>query len=437
MTVPSTLGRTAKVARAWLTPLGSAVRLNIVAAVQTRRQGHRAWAGAEITDYDPLDPTTAAAPHEAYRVLHGGGRVHYNPKRATWVIGRHEDVRAALRAATVMSSADGVTRIRTSVPNLLVTSDGENHARMRRQVLPAFTRKALESWRPTIDKLAGELVADVIADPGCDVVDRLAIPLPVRLIASLLGVPDSDMNDFRRWSEASVRFLDLAPTPRGMASIASASAATLSLWRYFRHQFALGNLKGSDTVLGRLLTQSEEDEMSDVDLFFFAVLLLIAGNETTTNLIGGMFDSLARNPEQYDLIRADPDLIPMAVEEQLRLTSPIQNLYRTPREDYPIGRAVIPAGSRVLLSFGAANRDPLVFDHPDEYRVERNPKEHLAFGFGPHLCLGAQLARLEAQAVLRELVANVSRISAVGDTTWSTNSSLWGPTRLAVRLTPT
>jgi cytochrome P450 len=126
----------------------------------------------------------------------------------------------------------------------------------------------------------------------------------------------------------------------------------------------------------------------------------------------------------------------MAVEEQLRYTSPIQNLYRTPREDYPVGGAVIPAGSRVLLSFGAANRDPVVFDDPDEYRVERNPKEHLAFGFGAHLCLGAQLARLEARAVLRELVNNVSRISLVGDTEWSINSSLWGPVRLAVRLTP-
>jgi cytochrome P450 len=149
-----------------------------------------------------------------------------------------------------------------------------------------------------------------------------------------------------------------------------------------------------------------------------------------------MFDTFARNPDQYDLIRANPAVIPMAVEEQLRITSPIQNLYRYTRADYRVGDVTIPSGSRVLLSFGAANRDPLIFESPDEYRADRNPRMHVAFGYGAHMCLGAPLARMEAQAVLRELVTHVVRISPNGPTTWSTHSSLRGPTHLPVHLTP-
>ncbi|WP_156743971.1 cytochrome P450, partial [Mycobacterium sp. 1164985.4] len=189
------------------------------------------------------------------------------------------------------------------------------------------------------------------------------------------------------------------------------------------------------TVVGRLLEHNSDGTLTDEQLFLIAIHLLIAGNETTTNLLGGMFDTLARNPDQYDMIRADPDLIPMAVEEQLRVTTPIQNLYRYTRADYEIAGVTIPKGSRVLLLFGAANRDPLAFEEPGRYRADRNPRMHIAFGYGAHMCLGAPLARMEAQAVLRELVSRVSRIDAVGDTTWSHHSSLRGPTRLAVRLT--
>lgn len=159
-------------------------------------------------------------------------------------------------------------------------------------------------------------------------------------------------------------------------------------------------------------------------------------NASAANLLGGMFDTLAQHPDQYDLIRANPALIPLAVEEQLRITTPIQNLYRYTRADYRIGDVTIPDGSRVLLSFGAANRDPRAFDDPDEYRADRDPRKHIAFGYGAHMCLGAPLARMEAQAVLRQLVTRVARITAAGPTRWSSHSSLRGPTHLPIRLTP-
>lgn len=416
-------------------PLGSAVRMNVAAAIRTRRRGYHGWTGAINTDYDPQDPATAAQPFDAYRALHRGGRVHYNPRRATFIVSRLDDVRAALRNTDQVTSTQGVTRLRMSAP-LAVLTDGDEHTRLRKQVQPGFSKGAMNSWQEMTENLAVELVSDVINNPGCNVVQRLAIPMPIRLIAQILGVPDSDVGDFRRWSERGVGIMEFTPTPSGFVNAGRSLTALVALQRYFRTQFAAGGLKGSNTVLGRLIEHNTDGSLTDQQLLLIAIHLLIAGNETTTNLLGGMFDTLARHPDQYDLIRANPDLIPLAVEEQLRITTPIQNLYRYTRADYRIGDVTIPTGSRVLLSFGAANRDPTAFENPDEYRADRDPRTHVAFGYGAHMCLGAPLARMEAQAVLRQLVARVARINADGPTQWSSHSSLRGPTHLPIRLTP-
>jgi cytochrome P450 len=415
-------------------PIAHAVGMNVAAAVRTRRRGFGGWTGAVNTDYDPMDAATAAQPFAAYRALHSGGRVHYNPKRTTWILSRLEDVRAALRDTDWVTSSEGVTRLKFSAP-LAVVTDGEEHARLRKQVQPGFSKGAMDSWQAMTEKLAVELVAGMLSKRECDVVQQLAIPMPIRMIAQILGIPESDVGDFRRWSEDAVRVMDFAPTPSGLVGAAKSMAAMAALRRYFLQQFSTGGLKGSGTVLGRLLVHNTDGSLTDEQLFLIAMHLLIAGNETTSNLLGGMFDTFAHHPEQYELIRANPDLIPMAIEEQLRITTPIQNLYRYTRADYQVGNVTIPNGSRVLLSFGAANRDPLAFDDPDEYRADRNPRMHVGFGYGAHMCLGAPLARMEAQAVLRELVLCVSRISAVAETTWSTHSSLRGPTHLPIRLT--
>lgn len=415
-------------------PLGRAARVGAVSAVRGRWRPYRSWTGAEITAYDPFDLPTAAQPHEAYRALHAGGRVHYNPSRRIWILSRLSDVKAGARAADTLCSGDGVSRARIAPP-LLVTTDGKRHNEMRRQVIPAFTKTALESWQPMIDELAVKLVGEVLDAPGCDVVQRLTIPMPMLLIAHILGVPDGDLNEFRRWSEASVQATQVELSRRGITSLTSSITGVRNIHCYFRNQFATGGLKGSATILGKLLDQNASGSISDGELFFFAFLLLLAGNETTTSLLGGMFDMFARRPETFDMIRANHDLIPMAVEELLRFYSPVQGLYRTARTDYQVGNVTIPARARVLLCIGAANRDPQVFDDPDEFRVDRNPSEHMAFGFGAHLCLGAKLTRMEAQAVLRELATRVERIEAVGEPQWSTNSTLRGPVAMAVKLT--
>jgi cytochrome P450 len=428
-----TIGQAARAASSMVGPLIAAGRLNFSAALRSRRLGYSGWTGAVNTDYDPLDPATAAQPHASYEALHRGGRVHYNPRRSTWILHRLDDVRAALRDTDQVTSSQGVTRIRM-VADLVVVTDDELHSRLRKQVQPAFTKGALDSWRAIIDRLAAELVEGMITEHGCDAVQRLTVPMPLRVIAGIIGVPDSDIADFHRWSDASTRIVNFTPTAKGVVDAARSMRAAVALRRYFLQHLAAGELKGSDTVLGRLLEHSTDGALTDDQLFYIAILLLIAGNETTTNLLGGMIHTYSQHPDQYEMIRANPDLIPQAIEEHVRYTSPIQNLYRFTRAPYRVGDVTIPSGSRVLMSFGAANRDPLAFEEPNTFRADRNPRLHVGFGYGAHMCLGAPLARMEADAVLRELVSHVSRISAIGPTKWSTNSSLRGPTRLPVVL---
>lgn len=428
-----TIVHAARGAKSMVTPLIAAGRLNAAAALRERRLGYRGWTGAVNTDYDPLDPATAAHPHAAYDALHRGGRVHYNPRRSTWILHRLEDVRAALKATDQVTSSEGVTRVRM-VADLVVVTDDEKHSRLRKQVQPAFTKGALDSWREIIDRLAAELVDAMIGDPGSDAVQRLTIPMPIRVIAAIIGIPDSDVRDFRRWSDNCTQMVNFTPTAKGVVNAARSLGASIALRRYFKQHLASGQLKGSNSVLGRLVEHSTDGALTDEQLFHIAILLLIAGNETTTNLLGGMLDTYAHHPDQYDMIRINPDLIPQAIEEHIRYTSPIQNLYRYTRAPYRVGEVTIPTGSRILMSFGAANRDPLAFDEPNTFRADRNPRTHVGFGYGPHLCLGAPLARMEAHAVLRELVNRVSRVSPSGPTTWSTNSSLRGPTHLPVIL---
>ena len=189
-------------------------------------------------------------------------------------------------------------------------------------------------------------------------------------------------------------------------------------------------------MLSGLLSSSEDGALAEEELFWFALLLLVAGNETTTSLLGTMLLSLARHPEQYRRLRESPSLIPSAVEEALRHTSPIQGLYRTAIAPYRVGDATVPAGGRVLLLYGAANRDPRQYPEPGRFLVERNPTDHVAFGSGIHFCLGAHLARIEAGVVLRELVERVSAIEPAGEPVWMQNPSLRGLRRLPLRLQP-
>ncbi len=389
----------------------------------------------EVTDFDPFDHATAADPYPRYRELLAGGPVHYNPKRGIFILTRYADVRAAARADHALSSADGITYGRMKLP-VLLTTDAPRHTRMRKQAMPAFTRGALESWRPMVDHLAGKLVAGLMASSPADVVSTLAVPMPMGMIAHILGIGDEDQAAFRRWSNETVRVADINISKSGLRELVPAFMGFRHMHAFFTEKLSKGELLGADTVLGRLARNTEDGRLSYDEMFFIAVLLLLAGNETTTNMLSTLFLTLAERPDQLELLRRRPDLIGSAIEEQLRFSSPVQSFYRTAQVDYQVGSATIPKGARVLLAWGAANRDPRQFDDPDVFRAERNPTGHVAFGSGVHLCLGAQLARMEGQAVLREIVDNVDGVEVLGTPTWTTNPNLRGLTRMDVRLTP-
>lgn len=388
----------------------------------------------EITTFDPFDPVTAADPYAHYRELLAGGPVHYNPRRGIFTLSRYADVRAAARADHALSSADGVTYGRVRLP-VLLTTDAPAHTRMRKQAMPGFTRGALESWQPMVDHLAHELVAGLLAQSPADVVSTLAVPMPMGIIAHILGVGEEDQSAFRKWSNDTVRIADINISGAGLRQIVPTLRGFRQLHSFFTTRLGRGELLGEDTVLGRLARHTDDGRLSFEEMFFIAVLLLLAGNETTTNMLSTLFLTLAQRPDQLQLLGECPELIGSAIEEQLRFASPIQSFYRTTRVDYPVGQAVIPANSRVLLIWGAANRDPRQFEDPDTFHAERNPTGHVAFGSGVHLCLGAQLARMEGQAVLREIVNSVDKIEVIGTPRWTTNPNLRGLTEMTVRLT--
>lgn len=259
--------------------------------------------------------------------------------------------------------------------------------------------------------------------------------MPMGMTAHILGVADDDQAAFRRWSNQTVRVADINISMSGRREVMPTLMGFRQMHNFFVDKLSRGQLLGPDTVLGRL-TRNSDGQLSFEEMFFIAVLLLLAGNETTTNLISMLFLTLAEHPDQPELLRQRPELIGSAIEEQLRFASPIQSFFRTALADYQIGSATIPKGARVLLAWGAANRDPRQFEDPETFRAERNPTGHVAFGSGVHLCLGAQLARMEGQAILRQIVDTVDRIDVVGTPRWTTNPNLRGLTRMEVRLTP-
>lgn len=409
-----------------------ALGVNIARNIQSRRARRRA-VHVRVTDFDPFDPATAADPYRLYGAMLAGPQVHYSPKRDIYILCRYVDVRAAARDCAALSSAGGVTFSRLGLRSIL-TSDPPTHTRLRKQLMPAFSRGALESSRPVIDRLARELVADLVTGEPVDVVSTVAEPMPMRTITHVLGVGAADQAAFREWSRLTARVTDVNFTASGLRQLMPSFNGFRHLYAFFVDALTHEGRCGTETVLGRLATLAAAG--ADVEeLFFSALLLVLGGYETTANLLSTLFLTLADYPDQLSLVRERPDLISSAIEEQLRFASPIQNFYRTATADYHVGSAVIPCGARVMLAWGAANRDPRQFDDPDVFRADRNPAGHIAFGSGAHMCLGAQLARMQGQAVLREIVNHAERIEVAEPPTWSTNANLRGLTRLHVRMT--
>src|SRR6201996_8234047 len=388
----------------------------------------------QVTEFDPLSPAIASDPYTYYQELLAGERVQYNRRRDVYILSRYSDVREAARNHDVFSSARGVTFSQGSPP-FLPTSDQPAHTRMRKQLAPGLTRGALEAWRPMVDELARGLVGRLVKQGSADVVSTVATPMTMRTITNVLGIAGAEDADLRRLSNEAIRITDVNLSMPGMVSLVRGFTGFRRLRALFTQRRDTG-LLGECTVLGQLAKHAEYGRLSDSELSLFAVLLLVAGYETTANMISTLFLTLADFPDQFRSLAQRPDLIQSAIEEQLRFASPVQNICRTTRVDYSVGDAVIPAGSLVLRGGGGATRAPRQYEDPDAFRVDRNSAGHLAFGSGIHSCPGSQLARMECQAMLREIVAKIDRIDVVEPPAWTTNANLRGLTRLKVAVTP-
>jgi cytochrome P450 len=434
--------------------------------------------------YDPLSPAVIADPYPWYRRLlaDAAPRVYHDRRNDVWVLSRYDDVHEAVRNPGALSSAEGVAFRRMYSP-MMITSDPPDHTRLRRIVSREFTPRMLERWQPMIDRLAVEAVGRLGHDRPVDFVAEVASPFPVTVIAAILGIGDEDLPQLRRISgdviemfkmtdpdnRAARVIVDVMSRPRMVTSLTRAGMRFPGATRTFmrgltaltrrlvgEQQWAddvargprgVADLQGvcaalvrqrrrnpGDDLISKLLAEHPDGHLNDSEIFFFFLLLLIAGHETTTNLLGNMVIALAGRPEEWRKLKADPNLVPTAVRESLRYESPIQGFFRTAVTSYRVGDVEIPKGARVLLLFGAGNWDPRHYPDPDQFRVDRDPRDHLGFGGGIHYCLGASLAEMEGTAVLRELLTAADRIEVVGGIVRTQNPTLRGAKRLPVRL---
>jgi pimeloyl-[acyl-carrier protein] synthase len=332
-----------------------------------------------------------------------------------WFLTRYDDVHEALRDPRFSVDRMRATIIRENVERLpafiqqttqnlrsMLNTDPPDHTRVRKLVNKAFTPRRVAALRPHIEAVVDELLAPLIKQGRMDVIETLAAPLPAIVIAELLGVPAEDHRKFKSWAAEIVAGLG---QPTLGTRRASTAPAVQKLFGYLTEIIAARRQEPRDDLISAMvLAQEENDALSDSELLATSNLLLIAGHETTTNLIGNGLLALLREPDELERLRGDMALLPTAIEELLRYDGPVQATIRVTREDLEIDGHEIEAGSLILVGIGAANHDPAVFDEPERLDVGRDPNPHLAFGFGAHFCLGAPLARLEGEIALRALV---------------------------------
>jgi len=390
-----------------------------------------------ITSYDPFDPQVLEDPYPYYAWLRDHAPCYHSEKRGMYALSRYEDVRAALADTEGFSSTEGVGYERRPVP-MMIAYDPPEHTRLRRIVAGRFTPRALARWTPRVERIVETLLDPLIGAGPVDLVANLAAPFPVQVIAEMMDIPIERRADFKRWSDNTVEALgggvDLTPEQRTAVEMTIVEFAM-----YFAEVIRerAPRADSADDLISLLIRPNEDGErLADGEIVSFCVLLLVAGNETTTNLIGNSTHHLIRNPEQWRKLVQNPGLDRSLIEESLRYDAPIQGFFRNSTRELQIGGGTIPAGAKVMLLYGSANRDPHKFEAADEYRAERNPIDHIAFGFGPHTCLGAHLARLEVRALLARVLDKVARVRLEGEPVRTRNPLLRGLQKLPVSIDP-
>lgn len=360
-----------------------------------------------------------------------------------WMLTRYRDVHSVLRdprfsverlrAPLMRDNLDRMPEfLRQSATGMrsMLTMDPPGHTRVRKLVNKAFTPKRVAALRGHIETIVRDLADEAQAKGTFDLIHDVAEPLPAIVIAELLGVPAEDHRQFRQWSSTMINGF-ASPSAEARATGAEAGR---QVFDYLADIIAARRrAPREDLISAMIAAQEERDALTDAELLATGNLLLLAGHETTTNLIGNGTLALLREPDQWERLCKEPALLPTAIEELLRYDGPVQATVRVALEDVAIDDQVIPEGSLVLVSIGSANHDPDTFEDPDQLDLARVPNPHLAFGFGTHFCLGAPLARLEARLAFDALTKRFPGLSLVDDRpVYRTNPVLRGLTSLDV-----
>jgi len=413
--------------------------------------------------FDPL-ALDAEDPYPAYRRMRDEAPVHYSAARRMYSVTRFDDVMHVLKTPEIFSSRAMFTMIMAggseSLPPLrwnfirfvakmvwrarlnplefhtarnLIAEDGESHTAMRAIVNRGFTPRRIASWEGRIRELVEVCAAPLRRGEPFDVVRGLAVPVPVTIIAEMLGVPSERIGDFKRWSDLVIEVATGAGRENQFDP--KYADALVELMTYAKGLARDRRLHPTDDLISTIVAEQDgEMGLTDREVIQFVMLLLVAGNETTTNLIGNIANALLDHPDQAELVASDPDLIPALVEEGLRYDTPVQVVFRTATSDSEIRGTRIPKGYFVAAFLGSANRDERRFPDPDRLDVMRAPQGFPGFGFGKHFCLGASLARLETRVALEALVPELPRLRRVEERIPRVDSFLVrGPKRLELR----
>jgi cytochrome P450 len=361
--------------------------------------------------FNPFDPNLRANPYPIYRQLLAAGTMRLEHPRPLAIVSRYAEVERVVRDHESFSS-ERTGQIAFQGLNLapgaknLLNSDPPLHSRLRRLLAGDFSPRRIQALTPFIDETIGRLLDQIEAKGQFDAVADLANQLPVRVIASLLGIEVERHAEFKRWSDAIISSSGIDPSlPRPESALAAAA----SIRGLFADAIEQRRRAPGTDLVSALVAVNQADQLEPEELMSFLILLLLAGNETTTSLIGNGLLALGRHREQLDRLRADASLIGAAIEEVLRYDPPVQGTVRKVNHQIKLGKVELRPDDMVLLLLAAANRDPAQFTDPDRFNIERSPNPHLSFGAGIHYCLGAPLARLEAARAIGALLQRFPR----------------------------
>jgi cytochrome P450 family 142 subfamily A polypeptide 1 len=375
-------------------------------------------------------------PFPAYAWMREHAPVYYDEINDLWALTRYDDVKSAGSGAGVFSNAGGIRPKFPPLP-MMIDYDPPEHTRRRRLVSAGFTPRRVKAMEDHARAVCDEVIDAVCERGGCDFVRDIAAPLPLNMIGDLLGVAQVDRPMLLRWSEDMLGSQG-SPDPAGLEA---AARAFTEYTDYMGPVFADRRRTGADGDLVGALAHAEidGDRLDHDSLIHESLLILIGGDETTRHVLSGGMLALFEHPSQLARLRADPRLLPVAVEEMLRWESPIKDMVRTTTRPAELHGTRIPAGAEVMLLYPAANRDGAVFDQPEAFNAARTPNPHLAFGFGAHFCLGNQLARLELKVMFEQLFARLPdlALAAPGPLPRRASNFISGLESMPVTFTPT